>query len=160
MKVSQAINFKSLFTLRTLAMLVIVATMAMSASAQRIRGSLVKIETPSAPAANPNLDQCANGQQAAAPPTTLLPCTGSNWQNGNLNTNNSQYVEGQAVTYRAIMTGTGSGSLTIQYDATKSGKHALDYLTTYTYTNSTGNDPCNHGNQAPYCNGTFTQFPI
>src|SRR5258708_9259082 len=151
MKVSQAMNIKSLFTLSCLALLMVVTMLAIPASAQRrVFRTTVMVDTqaPQAPQANPNLDQCANGKQAVSPPTVLLPCTGSNWQNGNLNSNNSQYVEGQSVTYRTTFTGASgaAGALTIQYDVTKAsggvGKHALDYLTTYTRTNSSGNNPC------------------
>lgn len=111
--------------------------------------------------ANPDLDQCANGSQG----TPLAPCTGNNWQNGNLNSNNSQYVEGDSVSYRAIFTGTAgsAGSLFVEYDTTKSGKRALDYLTTFDRTNTlaNGNNPCNNGNQTPHCSlGTFTTIPI
>ncbi len=111
-----------------------------------------------APLANPDLDQCANGPQSGP----YLPCTGANWQNGNLNGGNSQYVEGQSVTYRSIYTGTvgNSGSLLIEYDTTKSGKHAMDYLTSFDRTNTLGdgNDPCN--GVAGCSLGTFTTFPI
>src|SRR5258706_10060878 len=140
---SQAMNIKSLFTLSTLALLMVVTMLAIPASAQKLRSG---VKTTLAPTAvNPNIDQCANGQAATAPPAVLLPCTGNNWKNGDLNANNSQYVEGDSVSYRAVYTAAASSvvNLTISYDTTKSGKHAIDYLTTYDRTNTTGNDPCN-----------------
>jgi len=80
-------------------------------------------------AVNPsaNLDQCANGDSAS--PTD--PCV---WQNGNLNSNQAHYVEGQSVPYRVIMETlplATSITLTLGYDIKNSGAHALDYLTHY-----------------------------
>jgi hypothetical protein len=95
-----------------------------------------------APAAPPNIDQCANGKQADGPP---VACAGAAWQNGNLNENNSQWVEGQAVPYRIVWTdltpGSTGNTVTIQWDTTEGDKHALDYIMTYNYTN-TGAVPC------------------
>ena len=132
MKVTQAINFKSLLTLRSLAMLMMVAMLAVSASAQKSRSRVIIDDSGSAkiiaaPSSNPDLDQCANGARGTSP-----TCVG-NWQNGNVNAQNSQWIEGQSLAYRATFTGTPgtAGDLTIEYDTTKSGKHALDYLTTY-----------------------------
>jgi len=89
-----------------------------------------------------DLDQCANGPLSAP-----VSCSGSNWQNGNLNANQAHYLEGQFVPYRLTMTGLATGSsnphtVTIEWDTTKSGKHALDYLGSYNATESLGNNPC------------------
>jgi hypothetical protein len=74
--------------------------------------------------ANPsaNLDQWANKVPAS-------------WVNGNLGASKAIYHEGDSIPYRLVF-----GSLpltthvvTIQWDTTKGGKHALDYLTTYDY---------------------------
>lgn len=88
----------------------------------------------------PNLDQCSNGPFGGP----VLTCTGANWQNGNLNSNNSQWIEGQGVAYRLRLTGQTIGvpvTYTLEYDTTLSGKHAIDYLLTY-YENAPGADPC------------------
>lgn len=88
----------------------------------------------------PNLDQCSNGQYGGP----VLVCTGANWQNGNLNSNNSQWVEGQGVAYRLRLTGQVVGApvtYTLEYDTTLSGKHAIDYLMTYSQ-DAPGADPC------------------
>jgi hypothetical protein len=85
------------------------------------------------------LNQCSNGSTAP-----LLPCTGAQWVNGNIG-NDSQYREGDSVSFRRIGRNLDPGStivLTIEYDTTKAGKHAYDYLTTYNQTNTVGNDPC------------------
>lgn len=111
-------------------------------------------KVPSAP--NPNLDQCANG----GAPAPRQPCTGANWQNGNLNGQQAQYIEGESVPYRIIFSGTPntSSAILLEWDTTKGGKHALDYLTTYNRTEVIGNDPCNG---VAGCNlSTFTTFPV
>ncbi|HEX7166661.1 MAG TPA: hypothetical protein VF230_06750, partial [Acidimicrobiales bacterium] len=94
-----------------------------------------------APGDNPaaNLDQCANGKPAAP-----VPCTGAAWQNGNLNSNNSHYAEGESVPFRLLVTGVTPGvqtSVVIEYDNTDSHKHAYDYLTSFDFTESDAN-PC------------------
>jgi hypothetical protein len=56
------------------------------------------------------------------------------WVNGNLGASKADYKEGQSVPYRITFTGvstTGSHTVTFEWDTTKSGKHALDYLTSY-----------------------------
>jgi len=103
-------------------------------------------------------DQCGNGPKAAP-----VGCVTASWQNGNLNVNNSHWNEGDAVVYRVSATGTpgSAGSMTISWDSTKSGVHALDYLTQYDRTEPAGaatNDPCSGGTR---CNlGVFSTFPI
>jgi len=86
------------------------------------------------------LFQCANGGRG----TPELTCSGSNWQFGNLNQNNSQWVEGEFVPYRALITGLTVGStntLTISYGTTKNGKHAVDYLGTWDQSTLAPNGP-------------------
>src|SRR5215213_8552424 len=79
--------------------------------------------------ASADLDQCGNGP-ASAP----VPCTLDAWQNGNLNQNQAHYSEGQSVPYRMkfdqLVIG-GPNTVTISYDTTKGGTHAIDYLTDY-----------------------------
>lgn len=85
-----------------------------------------------------NIDQCRNG-----PIDTPNICTGSAWVNGNLNGSQAHYVEGDSVPYRITMTDVpiGAHSITIEYDSTESGKHAIDYPTTYNRTEVAA-DPC------------------
>ncbi len=93
-----------------------------------------------------NLDQWANKP------------TGS-WVNGNLGASKAQYFEGDSIPYRL---GFGSLSLashtvTIEWDTTKSGKHALDYLTTYNRSVSLDQpNPCDGVSPCP----TPTTFAI
>lgn len=93
-----------------------------------------------APAAA-DLDQCGNG-----PLSSPLGCqTSGQWQNGNLNGNQAHYLEGQSVPYRMRLSGLSTGAsthtITIGWDTTKGGKHALDYLTSFDRTETTAN-PC------------------
>jgi Prealbumin-like fold domain len=87
-----------------------------------------------------NLDQCGNG-----PSDAPARCTGSAWQNGNTNASNSHWYEGDSIAYRMKFASLAPGSVhqvTIQWDTTKGGKHALDYLTSYNRTERDANDPC------------------
>jgi hypothetical protein len=86
-----------------------------------------------------NLDQCANG------PLGDQACLGANWQNGNVNANQAEYFEGDSIPYRDIFVSLTVGqtySKTIEWDTTKSGKHAIDYLTTWNRSALSGSDPC------------------
>ena len=90
---------------------------------------------------------CHNG----ARDTPELPCTGAQWANGNMGSGDSQWVEGEFVAIRDVITGLTPGStgntITLEYDTTKAGKHAFDYLGTYDTSTGPpngpgGNDPC------------------
>src|SRR5438067_3469255 len=86
-----------------------------------------------------NLDQCGNGPLSAA-----TDCNPLSWQNGNLNGNQAHYFEGDSVPYRLgflNLSTTGAHTVTIQWDTTKGGKHALDYITSFDRT-VTSADPC------------------
>ncbi len=71
-----------------------------------------------------NLDQCAN---------LTIPC---DWQNGDLNGNNSAYAEGDVVPFRLAIEGLSAGehSIHINYDFTAGGHEAYDFLATYNAT--------------------------
>lgn len=93
----------------------------------------------SARAAGPKatLEQCENGP--AATPTTC------DWITGNLGPHNSHWAENDSVPYRLKLDNlatTGTHTVTIEWDPTKAGKHAFDYLTTFNRTETTA-DPCN-----------------
>src|SRR6266496_640350 len=88
-----------------------------------------------------DLDQCANDP---APSSHLDGCdtSSSQWVNGNLGASKSVYLEGDSIPYRIRfdnLSTTGTHTETIGWDTTKSFKHAIDYLTTYTRTVSTAN---------------------
>src|SRR5919199_1207414 len=71
------------------------------------------------------LDQCANG----GPGSTV--CT--DWVSGNLGASKAGYLEGDSVPYRLRMLNlkAGSHTATIEWDTTKGGKHAIDYITSW-----------------------------
>jgi hypothetical protein len=102
-----------------------------------------------------DIDQCGNG-----PFSNPMPCTGANWQNGNVGQSQGHYYEGDSIPYRIKFDNLGIGStntVTIEWDTTKAGKHAIDYITSYNRTESVGNNPCS--GVVPAC-GAQTTFPI
>lgn len=98
----------------------------------------IGIVAPAQAKAGITLDQCANLG------TTCDTAHPEQWQHGNLNANNSRYLEGESVAYRAVMTDLAVGAtyaITIEWDTTQSGKHAIDYLTSFDRSVQTA-DPC------------------
>lgn len=96
-------------------------------------------------AASASLEQCRNGA-ATSPVGCVAPGGATGWVSGNAGSSNSHWAETQFIAYRMLMSGLpGDGttvhSLTIGYDILKSGRHAIDYLGTYNYTES-GANPC------------------
>src|SRR6185503_16000233 len=86
--------------------------------------------------------------------------TSSQWQNGNLGQSQATYFEGDSVPYRSVFTGLEAGetyTVIIEYDTTQSGKHAIDYLTSFDVTETTA-DPCSGVAGVPSC--TASTFPI
>ncbi|PIS41930.1 MAG: hypothetical protein COT25_00455, partial [Candidatus Kerfeldbacteria bacterium CG08_land_8_20_14_0_20_42_7] len=94
-------------------------------------------------AANPsaNLDQCAN-DPAPSPSTDGCSTSASDWVNGNVNQAKSVYYEGDTIPYRMKFDNLtlNTHTVTIEWDTTKNGKHAIDYLTTFNRTVATA-DP-------------------
>jgi len=109
-------------------------------------GSLLLTSAVVIAAGNPSatLDQCANGS-VTSPDTTPCQTTGSEWVNGNLGSSKAHYNEGDSVPYRFtfgnLATGATVHTVTLEWDTTKSSKHALDYITTWNRTVTTSN-PC------------------
>ncbi|MBI1898386.1 MAG: hypothetical protein HYS04_17910 [Acidobacteria bacterium] len=87
-----------------------------------------------------SLDQCANGPGLTG---GNIGQTCLDWVNGNLNSSKAAFREGDSIPYRLRMSGItpGSNTVTIEWDTTQQGKHALDYLATYNRS-VTGADPC------------------
>ncbi len=86
-----------------------------------------------------DLDQCGNGTLAAPE-----QCINSAWVNGNLGASKAHYLEGDSVPYRLKLTNLIPGTVytaEIEWDTTKGGKHALDYITSFDRT-ETDADPC------------------
>src|SRR3990172_2086745 len=69
---------------------------------------------------------------------TGTPAYASNmgWQHGNINEQNSTYFEGEVIPYYTTFSNMIIGheyKIQIEWDTTKGGLHALDYITTYDY---------------------------
>jgi Prealbumin-like fold domain len=98
-----------------------------------------------ASAANPaaDLDQCRNGDIDHP-----VACAGGAWVNGNAGASNAHWLEGDSIAYRMRFSNLSPGThyfLTIEWDTTKSGKHALDYITSFDRSANSGGasaDPC------------------
>jgi hypothetical protein len=111
-----------------------------------------------APPSNPsaNLDQCRNGTLAS--PAQCIDSGGSvGWVNGNAGSSDSHWREGDSIAYRMKFSGLtlASHTVTIQWDTTKGGAHAIDYLTSFDRTETTAL-PCSG---VAGC-GSPTTFPI
>jgi hypothetical protein len=93
--------------------------------------------------ANPSadVDQCAN-DPAPSPSSDGCSANASDWVNGNLGSSKSLYFEGDSIPYRMKFDNLAPGShtATIEWDTTKGGTHALDYLTSFDRTVATA-DP-------------------
>jgi hypothetical protein len=114
---------------------------------------IAKEASPLQAAAKPSisLEQCANQG------STCDSSNPSNWVTGNLGANNSEYVEGDAVPYRAVLSNLSVGAtykINIEWDTTLSGRHALDYLTSFNFSEATAH-PC-----AGITCGTQSLLPI
>ncbi len=106
-------------------------------------------------------DQCSNDTGTGY----TTGDTGCRWINGNLNANNSRYVEGDATVQRLWLTefvpGT-SHTVTFQYGTTKGGKHAYDFLTTWDWSEDwiTVPDRCQGITGCEAATDTFFPIPV
>lgn len=85
-----------------------------------------------------DLEQCANLG------VTCDSAHAAQWQTGNLGSSNSSYAEGESVPYRAKFINLTVGQtyrVDLEWDATQSGLHALDHITSYNRTETTA-FPC------------------
>ncbi len=103
-----------------------------------------------------NLDQCQNGSLANL--TTKCGTNGNNppkWANGDVNSSNSQYQEGDGLPYRnsIIKLADGTWTIKVDYDFTKGGVFAIDRLTSYNLTQQS--DPCGAGSAVTCTEGAF-----
>jgi len=94
--------------------------------------------------ANPsaNLDQCANGP-APSPSSDGCDVSAADWVNGNLGASKANYFEGDSIPYRLTFDNLSlsSHTVTIEWDTTKSSKHAIDYIDSYNQSVTDAN-PC------------------
>ncbi len=145
------------------------STAALSPTASRSGGLTVLSGNPVTAAAstggNPSadLDQCRNGAFGAA-----VACTGAAWVNGNAGASNAHWLEGQSIVYRmrfSNLSTAGTHSVTIQWDTTQGGKHALDYVTTFNRSDAAQagpSEPCSgvSGCNPDVTNAANNQFSI
>jgi hypothetical protein len=118
---------------RWLKMIILIGVLAVTIFVVR-SGSLVQ----AAPNPSDSLEQCSNE------PTTCDSMNAKRWITGNLNSNNSGYAEGDAVAYRATYARLTVGEtymVTIDWDSTVNGRHAMDYLTSYDFSEKSS-APC------------------
>jgi hypothetical protein len=115
---------------------------------------LTKWDSPLQASVRPSvsLEQCSNLT------TTCDTTHAANWQTGNLGIGNSDYAEGDSIPYRSIASNLTVGQtykLELEWDTSQSGKHAIDYLTSYNRTESSAN-PCS----GMTCSGGTSTLPI
>ena len=90
--------------------------------------------------------------------------TGCRWINGNLQSNNSVYFEGDATVQRLWLTEFVPGTthtVTLKYGTTKAGKHAYDFLTTWDWSEDwiTAADRCQDIAGCTSAGDTFLDIP-
>lgn len=122
---------RNLFTPRAAALMIGIMLIALNISAQKIDNEAATLE------------QCRNGGTAPGV-GCLSPGGATGWVTGNAGSSNSHWAENQFLPYRMLFSGLtvgGSNTVTIGYDITKNGPHAIDYLGTYNYTETNAN-PC------------------
>ncbi|MGD8485418.1 MAG: hypothetical protein PVH07_02150, partial [Chloroflexota bacterium] len=105
-----------------------------------------------------NIDQCANG--GVGDPRTGCDASGD-WINGNLGPSKASYAEGDTIPYRMRLSDLSTGgeihALAIEWDTTKGGLHAIDYIRSYDATEASANACAG----VPGCNGwTTSTAPI
>ncbi|HSX43793.1 MAG TPA: hypothetical protein VLE69_00630, partial [Candidatus Saccharimonadales bacterium] len=107
------------------------------------------------PASSVNIEQCANGP-AAGPFNICKKLSGNDgYVTGSVNATKAHWQEGDFLPYRALIEAPNSGAQQIQvsFDTAKSSelKHAIDYLSSYSLTETTGSASSTHANQANPC---------
>src|SRR5262249_34227053 len=83
------------------------------------------------------------------------PLANSNYQSGNVNNAKAHWQEGEVLPYRAVLKNLnpGTNTVTFSFDTAKGSesKHAIDYLASYDYTETTGAATTTHANQNNPC---------
>src|SRR5512133_1229922 len=78
--------------------------------------------------ASASLDQCGN-DPAPSLHTDGCNTSATQWENGNLGASKSVYIEGDSIPYRMLFDNLDTAAphtVTIEWDTTKSSKHAID----------------------------------
>ena len=116
------------------------------------------------PPPDAKIDQCDNGGVSATYVSCDNPGNPNNhWGNGALNSSKAHWQEGDVLPYRAVLKNLNSGvnTVTFSFDTTKASedKHAIDYLASYDYTETTGSATSTHANQNDPCGDVFACTP-
>jgi hypothetical protein len=161
-------NYLQLFAKLSLeiAVFAILITLSMSVYGQRTMGR-IGLTTPTSGTPTKSvllnesatLEQCRNGGPTIA---DRVPCDdaggATGWVTGNAGKSDSHWSETESLPYRMLFGGLSTGAanvhtVTIGYDFLKSGVHAIDYLTSFDRTETTGADDGTHANQNNPCDG-------
>lgn len=114
-----------------------------------VSGKTATTEINSVLAESVNIEQCANTN--AVPQNKNCPSGGpAGWVPGLVGNSKALYFEGDFIAYRNIMQGLTPGNTykwTVEYDVTKGGLNAIDYLGSYNYSITNAN-PCRNGANA------------
>ncbi|MFH0820121.1 MAG: hypothetical protein V1892_03755, partial [bacterium] len=108
-----------------------------------------------------SIDQCANGGIGNTPEScaTKPPLSNATYQSGNVNGQKAHWQEGDVLPYRAVLKDLAAGinRVTFSFDTAKGSemKHAIDYLASFDYTETTGPATPNHANQNNPCADTI-----
>jgi len=107
-------------------------------------------------AASVNIEQCDNGAIGATPVACDNPGNPNNhWGTGNVNGSKAHWQEGDFLPYRAIVESPNPGvqRVSFSFDTAKSSedKHAIDYLSSFDLTETTGAANSQHANQIDPC---------
>ena len=108
-----------------------------------------------APSASVDIEQCANGPAAGPFNICKLLSGNDGYVTGNVVASKAHWREGDFLPYRAIVVAPNSGTqeVAFSFDTSKSSelKHAVDYLSSYDFTETTGSANSKHANQADPC---------
>jgi hypothetical protein len=111
------------------------------------------------------VDQCDNGGVGKTPIACDNPGNPNNhYGSGNVNGQKAHWAEGDVLPYRATLTNLAPGvnRVTFSFDTAKGSekKHALDYLASFDYTETTSaTASANHANKNDPCGDRFTCNP-
>ena len=110
------------------------------------------------------IEQCQNGGVGATPERCVNLGPGNkNWVTGNVNGQKAHWAEGDSLPYRAILNGLNPGvnTVTFSFDTAKSSelRHAIDYLASFDFTETTGAATTEHANDNDPCGDIFSCDP-
>ncbi|HEV8592945.1 MAG TPA: carboxypeptidase-like regulatory domain-containing protein [Pyrinomonadaceae bacterium] len=161
-------NISKIPVTRIVVLLMAVGALVIGASAQRIKQSSILLND------SASLSQCRNGAAETTPPNSAPQCIegglslpgnqpeeSQGWATGNAGSSDSHWNEKDFIAYRMEFGGLTIGSqstVVIGYDIIDNGKHAIDYLGSYNFTETDAN-PCPIANDCPGTSVNTTPVP-